>query len=91
MQTKEDIKLWNKYLHVIKETKEYITKNISCLGLECEHCPFSFINNGHDITCFDLGLNNVSDKGLLLSSCNKYLKGDITFLGGRLVEVEDAN
>ena len=88
MQTKEDIEKWERGL---EKVKIIIAQKGSCWGVPCRSCPFDVNNNGHNLKCYKVGLKDLNSRGILLSSCNKYLKGDITFLNGKLVEVEDAD
>ena len=88
MQTKKDIEKWERGL---KGVKIIIAQEGWCVGVACGSCPFNVNNNGHNLLCAEVGLRNFDNRKILLSSCNKYLKGDITFLNGKLVEVEDAN
>ena len=86
MQTKEDIKKWEKYL---KGVKIIIAERGFCWGVPCRSCPFNEDNSGHNLKCDKVGLKDFDNREIVLSSCNKYLNGDITFLNGKLVEVED--
>jgi len=88
MQTKEDIKMWKRGL---KGVKLIIAEKGYCWYVPCWSCPFYEDNNGHNLKCDKVGLRDFDNRKILLSSCNKYFKGDITFLDGKLVEVVDAN
>ena len=88
MQTKEDIEKWKKYLKVIESMAK---QGGNCGGFKCMDCPFHYYNNGYKEDgqgCIELGIN-VFNTVLHSSVCDKYLAGDITFVDGKLVEVED--
>ena len=90
MQTKEDIKKWEKYLVVVAEISK---RGDHCDWLPCSNCPFGFQTNGYGVgvllSCIELGLRDHFTRQVLSDVCTKYLSGDITFVDGKLVEVED--
>ena len=87
MQTKKDIEMWEKYLDVVRGFAE----QGGCWKMECDTCPLSSCNNGHNLFCYELDLASPWNSVVYVSTCTKYLKGDITFLNGKLVELTDAN
>ena len=84
MQTKEDIEKWERGLEAVKII---IAQEGWCAGVACGSCPFYIKNNGHNLTCGDLGISENYES--LLSTSRKCLEGDITFVEGKLVEVVD--
>jgi len=89
MQTEYDIKKWESYLEIVTVM---LKQGDSCYEVACVDCPFGFQNNGYYLTCKDLDLKASNPAfSLYKFVCDKYLKGDITFLDGKLVEVVDAN
>jgi len=90
MQTKEDIEKWESYKGFIENI---VSNEGRCWGLFCYNCPLYGRNNGHNKHCDDLNLaeGTYKDTTVHASVCVKYLFGDITFVDGKLVEVEDAD
>lgn len=93
MQTREDIEKWEKYR---PEVELILVAGGDCGGVDCRMCPFGARNNGHGVTCDPegLGVKRIwvwfkEKDSVLAEACEKYLKGDITFVDGKLVELVD--